>query len=963
MLPRLASGGLLAIFVGFAPAQEQEKTEIRLEVRNPPPELPSGRTVIALTRLLGYGTVTARSCEGGAESGRHVQAREERTGIQIDSPILPVKGPFELPGSATCGFGKLVPPVHRGTEQDDTMILDAENDHVGALGGNDRIDGGKGEDVLNGGAGNDILYGGEGNDWLIGGEGNDNLFGGSGSDRLDGGLGEDVLEGGPGDDFLEGGPGKDTMFGDDGDDWHSGGAGDDVLEGGPGNDTLLGGDGNDELDGGAGDDRILGGEGDDWLKGEAGNDILEGGPGNDRLEGQDGRDHMEGGPGDDFLDGGDDADILLGGDGKDLLRGGDGDDYLEGGPGNDMLYGGDGNDHLEGGVGDDVLEGNDGDDFLSGGIGNDRILGGEGNDTLFGGPGDDMLFGDIGDDILEGGPGDDQLFGGDGNDMLRGGPGNDRLQGGRGAGIVLGGEGNDTILVSAGDVPQDAEEIIDGGPGQDTLILDGFAASLISGSPGTSSPFTIRDPLTGGSYRVSNVERIRYVHEFTYLSTGAQAGSRLLLANPSSKLIATGHVDFVASSGKPLEIPVDGGAPKSRLEFKLEPLAVVEFHTAASGPAVTGRARLEADQPLTGAVSFSAANLGSATLGPKPLTDAFALPVIRERGSGISTSVFVYNGDTGGFYELSLRRPAGAPLLETDLTTPAGSLLRRNVEELFPEIEDFRGTLWMSGASLGAFGVLKNGNRATILPAVPVGAFALGNQALQAAAAAAQAGAPAPPGRELHFPLVTAATGASSTLFLINASPVRRAKGRLEFFGPDGKPMAGAMEGESSAGVDFDLGLGGSVTYRTVPGTSAASARLRMAVGAVEAVQLYSIEGGPSVGLSPSGSYKAFLAPVRRQADGSIQTRITVHSIDRAAELRFTLRDSRGRPVAGGTATAGLTANGSVSRTIDELFPQVPSADLVGTLAVTADGEASVSAVVLQHQGVILTAAPVMELR
>ncbi|MBI3694754.1 MAG: hypothetical protein HY238_07940 [Acidobacteria bacterium] len=944
--------------------QEQEKSEVRLVVKNPPPDLPPGRTIVALSRLLGHRTTTARSCEGGAERGRHVRPGEERAGIHIDSPILSSKGPFEDPDPSGCGYGKTIVPEHRGTDGDDTFILGAENDRVDALGGNDRIDGGPGDDVLYGGPGNDILLGGEGNDVLVGGEGNDNLFGGPGNDRLDGGPGDDVLEGGPGDDLLEGGPGNDTLFGDEGDDILMGGPGDDVLEGGPGNDTLFGGEGNDELDGGPGDDRLVGGEGDDWLRGEAGNDVLEGGPGNDRLEGQDGRDILDGGPGNDTLDGGDDADILMGGEGDDILKGGDGDDILDGGPGNDKLYGGDGNDRLDGGPGDDLLEGGDGDDILVGGAGADRLLGGEGNDILQGGPGNDILIGDVGDDFLDGGADDDQLFGGDGNDILRGGPGNDLLVGGRGADVINGGDGDDTILLNAGDVDAGQEEIIDGGPGNDTLALNGFVPSLISGSPGASSTFVIKDPVTSGTYRVSNVERIRYTHWLSYLGSGEQLASTVLLTNPSSRQEASGRIDFLTPDGKPLELSIGGAAAKSSLEFRLPPLASAEFQTAGSGQPVTGRARIEADQPLAGAVRFSAPNLGTTNLAESLLTDAFAVPVIRDRARGISTGIFVINGETGGFYELSLRLPTGAAPDETDITMPPNSHMLRYVEELFPDIEDFQGTLWLSGSSLAAFAVLKSGNDFTVLPVVRSGRVPVAVQAVQAAQA--EPVKPALPGRSLYFAHFAGGKGAASTFFVINPSITQRAKGTLDFLGSDGNPMAAPIEGRGSvSSLGFDLAPGGSITYRTDSQAAPVegSARVLMKENSVEAVVHYSDGAAGSVGLGPSGPYNGFIAPVKRRPANGINTRIVVSSTGPAAVLQFLLRDARGQLVPGGAASVPLPANGHLSRSLEELFPKAGTAELQGAVTVTAGNDASLSATVLQHEEGKLASLPVIQLQ
>ncbi|WP_417832526.1 FecR domain-containing protein [Terasakiella sp.] len=151
-----------------------------------------------------------------------------------------------------------------------------------------------------------------------------------------------------------------------------------------GDDTIYGYGGNDVISGGSGNDAIFGGEGNDFIHGDipTGNsfkDILsflgdDSGYGKDTIYGGDGNDAISGGGDDDFLDGGSDNDTLEGGDGNDTLEGGTGNDTLKGDAGNDILKGGDGNDTLLGGSGDDSLYAGDG---------KDTLLGGDGNDTFY----------------------------------------------------------------------------------------------------------------------------------------------------------------------------------------------------------------------------------------------------------------------------------------------------------------------------------------------------------------------------------------------------------------------------------------------------------------------------------------------------------------------------------------------------------------------------------------------------
>ena len=118
---------------------------------------------------------------------------------------------------------------------------------------------------------------------------------------------------------------------------------------------------------------------------------------------------------------------------------------LTGSEENEMQIGTVLNDTLSGLGGADTQTGNAGDDLIDGGDGNDVQSGNAGDDTLDGGPGDDVMDGGLGQDIL---------FGGAGADAVDGASGNDTLSGGDAAGPMDG-----------------ASDTLDGGPGQDVLIL------------------------------------------------------------------------------------------------------------------------------------------------------------------------------------------------------------------------------------------------------------------------------------------------------------------------------------------------------------------------------------------------------------------------------------------------------------------------------------------------------------
>jgi Ca2+-binding RTX toxin-like protein len=210
----------------------------------------------------------------------------------------------------------------QGTNNDDNLTVNSENDSLAGiegLEGNDTLTGEDSADVINGGVGCDSLIGQGNIDYLFGKESNDFLDGGEDSDRLNGGLNNDTLIGGNGDDIL---------LGSENEDFLDGGEGNDFIDGGAGNDIIKDEQGNNSLYGNEGDDLIFAGIGDDLLYGGTGNDSLSGNSGRDRLIADAGNDTLDAGEGNDTLFGGDGDDLLLGGLGKDTLNGNEGKDLF-----------------------------------------------------------------------------------------------------------------------------------------------------------------------------------------------------------------------------------------------------------------------------------------------------------------------------------------------------------------------------------------------------------------------------------------------------------------------------------------------------------------------------------------------------------------------------------------------------------------------------------------------------------
>lgn len=416
--------------------------------------------------------------------------------------------------------------THDGTEGNDTVTSDADNqawflhggdDDLTASSTNDYANLGDGDDHAEMGSGNDIALGGAGNDSLEGGVGADSLFGGAGHDHVQGNLGDDGLAGGDGNDEVWGGLGADILSGGAGDDTLSGfvtgAAGAGGMTGAEGSDQLVGGDGNDLLLLGHGD-IAQGGAGNDtfdldtrWSDGTAITHITDFNAAQDALHitytphyssdssvevppvmtlthTPDGSTEIRmDGAIVAQLDGVDDFnlnDIVLvpdaatdpqfvSGHYTDDVQGTAGDDSLAGGSDPTAW-------HLEGGA--DHLTGSSGSDYADLGAGNDHGAMGDGNDSVLGHAGDDSIDGGLGADTLRGGEGLDTLHGGDGADRMAGDGGHDLMAGGAGADSLLGGGGDDTLSgysdthsAEASLTAIDGADTLSGGDGNDTLII------------------------------------------------------------------------------------------------------------------------------------------------------------------------------------------------------------------------------------------------------------------------------------------------------------------------------------------------------------------------------------------------------------------------------------------------------------------------------------------------------------
>lgn len=766
---------------------------------------------------------------------------------------------------------------------------------------------------------------------------------------------EHIIEGTKADDVLSGGDGDDWLFGLEGADVLRGGAGRDTIEGGAGDDALYGGPGRDVLDGGAGRDTLAGGEDNDFMDGGDDDDLLDGGPGDDDIDGGDGDDVLNGGPGDDVLSGGDGNDVIGGGDGADRLFGRDGDDRLSGGPGDDLIDGGDGRDTLDGDDGHDTLDGGENDDVLRGGAGNDTLKGESGNDILLGGAGNDTLMGSRGDDSLDGGEDHDTIVGGDGGDTLYGRGGDDVLIPGTGSDVVNGHSGDDLIVVRAGDVPGGELELIDGGGGTDTLILNGFPP--VGDRPSSDGDHTLIDPATAGTYRLVSVEHLQHAHLFTNVGTTETARASFVFVNPSLSS-ASARIMFFAHDGAALPQQIGGTTPSGQ-PFTVPAHGRVRFAVSGPAQAARGSALVLSDQPLGGFVETTLSDSGPAGGGEARLVDSFMIPVARSKAAATETGVAVFASTVPSNVKLTLHRMNGEEVSTAsqgaaEIAVPANGHRLVFVGDLFAFAGDeFEGTLTVEGGidrpqdggPLAAIGLQRDKTGIVSFPVVPV--------------------SPAIAGAAFHFASLPVGGEHRTTITLVNPSPTTRARGTMSFFDPDGQGRAVAWSGQrAAAAVPYEIAPLGSAVFSAPAGgpVRPGAARAVSREGVVGAVAHLASGTTATFRAGPSEVGNGFIAPVNRDRATGVNTSIALSSTQSAVTVTLVLTDSRGTEVAGGRAQAQLAANGALLQTLDALFPKADLSDFQGSVTVRPEGGAVALAVTQSGPGGV-TALPVVPLR
>ncbi|KKB96166.1 Bifunctional hemolysin/adenylate cyclase precursor [Candidatus Arcanobacter lacustris] len=467
-----------------------------------------------------------------------------------------------------------------GSEYNDILIGDDQDNEINGEGGDDEIRGGKGNDSLFGATGTDRLYGEEGDDILTGFEGPDHMDGGAGTDTADYshpyatvGVNVDLSKGvgvggyAHGDTYVnmenvKGSRFNDVITGDDQNNKLEGAAGDDVIHGGSGNDLIIDQQGHNMLYGDEGDDLILsvignfcfGGEGKDTISYQG---LIKG----VKIDMKSGSTTLK--DDDSAKDTFTEFENVVGTNADDEIIGDDNDNEIAGLGRDDIIHAGAGNDKINPGDGDDIVYGEAGDDYMMGSAGKDLYDGGEGFDTvdysqepdralylnlklkkntgatfaegdvlknierIIGTKFDDVMIGDNENNQLYGGAGDDKIYGGEGSDVLSGGEGKNEL---------YGEDGDDTFELSQG------ENLVYGGAGTNGVTYQNAKASVeidLANRQGKKS--------TGG----------QDTYEDIHNCIGSKYDDKIIGNNDANKLFGLEGDDYIDAGGG--ADTIDGG--------------------------------------------------------------------------------------------------------------------------------------------------------------------------------------------------------------------------------------------------------------------------------------------------------------------------------------------------------------------------------------------------------------------
>jgi len=186
--------------------------------------------------------------------------------------------------------------------------------------------------------------------------------------------------------------------------------------------------------------------------------------------------------------------------------------------------------------------------------------------TIDAGAGDDLVEAGDGADQISGGPGNDKLKGFAGDDTIDGGDGSDEIGGGSGADHLGGGAGDDVLRPDEAEDP--SADVVDGGPGTDTVDTDYSSRFRSSSLPPEALNFTFAggadDGRPGENDDLRSIERLSVHSGGRFVGSDAGEYVKLVQTGQPGELIGNGGDDDLNAGDGPDKL--DGGAGNDHLD-------------------------------------------------------------------------------------------------------------------------------------------------------------------------------------------------------------------------------------------------------------------------------------------------------------------------------------------------------------------------------------------------------------
>ena len=196
----------------------------------------------------------------------------------------------------------------------------------------------------------------------------------------------------------------------------------------------------------------------------------------------------------------------------------------------------------------------------------------------------------------------------------------------------------------------------------------------------------------------------------------------------------------------------------------------------------------------------------------------------------------------------------------------------------------------------------------------------------------------------------------TSDTILTNPSSDFTVTGTIQFLGDDGDPLEVGIVEPADGHLESDFGhsptgplapmqfsvepLGKIVISSDGLGEVVSGSVIIQADGDLGGVIRFDLPGFGIAGVGVSSAVLGFIVPVRREEAG-INTGIAIYNVeDTTTTVDLSLRQNG---VEVGIVTRELLPNGHLAEFIDQLFPTVDTAELVGTLVVIARDEARIA--------------------